>query len=546
MVNMQGCRQLTDEGLANLSQVEILNLAQCSKITDAGLQHLTSILEINLSGCHKITNNGIASLKTATYINVSYCPHITSDAFNDLPKCVNVIRDGFNDYNVVPPGAASLARMNSVFHPAEVKTKCEDNCYKDKHKLGTLTRNQSRKLDSQQGLLFDQIYSQPSEKRDELFLRDYCDLLPHSKLLDYQQALTRLYSNNIMGLINNIKANNLDVLVGGSTAISSVYLSASFKPNDIDLYMKEINKDKLMLLEKIIYCTYHFKNIVVVRNQITVTWYLQLHDDTILSIQINIFKITSWAEIFICNQTDLTCIGFEIKSCKFLYLYDRWDNILTAPVHYFSNILNFDNLFTITKSALKYQSRGFSCAIYPFDGQIPQLKERLYGIKNGESCDISGSPTKSIATNFLPHVLCKYRHVENSGNKILFGSTVDNVFGDEIPIPIIFFAVFKINKLLTLNTPLAQYVKDLFPSVRTYFDLTSNYASLPSYGSLCTVTSRPFTVGIKCRKCKEFVSLAYYIREASKKFNEKHLCEHLANSHSRSATSDCLPLLITI
>ena len=548
IIDMQRCRQVTDEGLVNLLNVETLNLAGCSQITDSGLQYLINVQKINLSGCHRITDLALNSLTTVTHINISYCPQITLQGVKLLTKYTQIICDKHQkslfENNVI----ASLDdRIEYRERPYEkLNVKCEDNYCKNKHQLSTITRNQSRKLDNQRCFLFDQIYLHPADKRDQLFLLDYQDLLPNSKLLDYQQALRRLYSNNIFNFINNIKSSNLDILIGGSTAISSVYLPLSFKPNDIDLYIKEINKDKLMLLEQIIYQTYQFKNIVVVRNQITVTWYLHLNDDTILSIQINILKITSWAEIFISNQTDLTCIGFEIKSSKFLYLSDRWNNILTSSFHYFSNILNFDNLFTITKSALKYQSRGFPCSIYPFEGQIPHLKETLYHIKNGDSCDISGPPTKSIATNFLPHVLCKYRHVENCGNKILFGSTVDNVFGNETPIPIIFFAVFKINKLLTLNTPLAQSVKTLFPSVRSYFDLTAHYSSLPSYGPLCSVTHLPFTVGIKCRFCDQFISLAHYIRQSSKKIRERSLCSHLTDSYSRSLSLDYLPLLISI
>jgi hypothetical protein len=68
-LNLAGCRNITDAGLANLQYVgalQSLNLAGCRNIIDTGLahlQHVRALQFLNLTGCSKITNAGLAILQ---------------------------------------------------------------------------------------------------------------------------------------------------------------------------------------------------------------------------------------------------------------------------------------------------------------------------------------------------------------------------------------------------------------------------------------------------------------------------------------------------
>ncbi len=80
-LNLSGCR-ITDAGLAYLSELKFLrslNLSNCTDITDAGLAHLsklTSLRSLNLSGCIRIRDAGLAhlsELKSLRSLNLRGC-----------------------------------------------------------------------------------------------------------------------------------------------------------------------------------------------------------------------------------------------------------------------------------------------------------------------------------------------------------------------------------------------------------------------------------------------------------------------------------------
>ena len=528
VINMRHCRLITGKGLAQLNKVEVLNLSGCYKIRDEDLEHLTHIQEINLAGCYQITDNGVQHLMNARYVDVSYCSQI-----------ITTSKSVIKEYHAI--------LKNKTKKNQTIKFKTDDELrhlyltkYRSQRKIVALTPEQSQTIDDYRCNLFDQIYSQTSiSERDQIFLKDYRNLMPHNDLNDYSEAINRLYQNSQMQkFIKKISQTDLDALIGGSTGLACIYRKATFMPNDIDLYIKELDREKLIIVEDIIYQTFEIKNLVVVRNPITITWYIQQHDDTILTIQVNLFKITSWAEVFITYHTDLTCVGYEVKSENFVYLVGRWEKTLTNDNHCFSNILNFDNSLGLENAAIKYQSRGFNCSIskthmlayrdnYP--NIISNLMQKLYNI---ETCEVSNSTLliTNIAENFLPHILCKYRDIKD---KLLFGSTANNVFGDEIPIPIKYLSIFKVDPTEDLT------------NVRNYFNCDRIQLS---YGQLCQSSSKLFTVGIKCPTCDYCVSLARYVRQSRYK-GQKKLCSHLADHlyfYSRRVDYKFVPKLVII
>ena len=62
LVNLSGCTQITDAGLAHLRGVRVLNIEGCALITDAGLAHLTGIHKLDMRWCARVTDAGLAHL----------------------------------------------------------------------------------------------------------------------------------------------------------------------------------------------------------------------------------------------------------------------------------------------------------------------------------------------------------------------------------------------------------------------------------------------------------------------------------------------------
>jgi hypothetical protein len=76
-LDLRWCRQINDNDLMRLSNVQALNLSWCCGITDAGLAHLGNLQEINLSNCDQITDQGLRHLGNVVSLNLSSCPGIT-------------------------------------------------------------------------------------------------------------------------------------------------------------------------------------------------------------------------------------------------------------------------------------------------------------------------------------------------------------------------------------------------------------------------------------------------------------------------------------
>ena len=132
-------------------------------------------------------------------------------------------------------------------------------------------------------------------------------------------------------------------------------------------------------------------------------WYLEKKNKKIKCVKISIMNINQWCELFVTYNSDLTCVGYEILSGEFIYLENRFENILIDVKHEFCNILNLDtenirlvpspifiskNLFfdenILFNERLKYIFRYFNTYIIN-KNLIPILPEKkishFYGIK---------------------------------------------------------------------------------------------------------------------------------------------------------------------
>jgi hypothetical protein len=500
-IDLQMCRLITDNMLKDLKNVTCINLYGCSGITDVGLKYLKNIKEINLAGCHKITNNGLKKLRDVKFIDISYCHKITGEGlvhFNKYPtvviddcrgickKSIKVLLD-IEAVSIIPNNNHSfLKSLNKqlTIHKHGQKSKrkydSDDDSNDDKILIKNTTKKNADAINKIRCELFDKIYNLDKSKRDGIFMQNYESLLPNPKFLSYGDAICRLYRNDqVKKLIENLKIHRLDILIGGSMGLSCVYADANFIPNDLDLYMKNINKQKILLLEKIFYETFLIHTMVVIRGAITMTWYIQLIDEFILTVQLNLFNIDSWSEVLVTYHTDLTCIGYEILSGKFIYLKDRWENILTSTYHYFSNVLNMDFLGSIHDACVKYQSRGFNCMFATVQDSIHSnsdsdiirnLMHRYYDIC---LCTVSGglkNTLKRTPKNCLANILYdKYFDVEN----IAFASSVNYLFHSNEKTPdIIFLSVYKI--LLDQKQNKEMY-NDQISNAKTFFNMPKNF-----------------------------------------------------------------------
>lgn len=160
----------------------------------------------------------------------------------------------------------------------------------------------------------------------------------------------------------------MDCLIAGSSALCSVYLGSSWKPNDIDIYMKNINYDKIKLFDQAVressqlHCS--GSQVILIRKCFTLNWIIFHENIVITKVQLNLLNVKSWAEIFACYHSDLVCIGYEIKETRFVCLKDRWirfcSNLDKNEPIFFTNAINFDNEQTLISAAKKYMNRSFN------------------------------------------------------------------------------------------------------------------------------------------------------------------------------------------
>jgi hypothetical protein len=574
-IDLQMCRLITDNMLKDLKNVTCINLYGCSEITDTVLKYLKNIKEINLAGCHKITDNGLKKLKNVKFIDISYCHKITSEGlvhFNKYPtvviddcrgickKSIKVLSDigavriiSNNDHpffksHYKQPTIQDVETKPVIYHDFDFLSEDENDSTSvrsdsdDENEMTTkyVTKEKANEINKIRCELFDKIYNLEKSKRDEIFMQNYESLLPNPKFLSYDDAIGRLYRNDqVKKLIENLKIHQLDILIGGSMGLSCVYADANFIPNDLDLYVKNINKQKMLLIEKIFYETFLIHTMVVIRNAITMTWYIQLQGESILTVQLNLFDINSWSEVLVTYHSDLTCIGYEVLSGKFIYLKNRWENILTSKHHYFSNVLNMDFSDSNYKACEKYQKRGFNCVPIMVQNSgddltnqytrtnsdvIRNLMHRhydmIFGSISGSSISTSGRTPK----NCLANILCEKYF--NSAN-IAFASSVNYLFHSYEKSPdIIFLSVYKI--LLKQE----QYKKihdSQILDAKTFLNMPRNFKM--KNGKYCDALEEYYTVGVKCPKCSEIISLKLYLNYAMEpKHYEGYCCEHLLES----------------
>jgi hypothetical protein len=186
------------------------------------------------------------------------------------------------------------------------------------------------------------------------------------KLHTLEKAREKLFSfkDGFFGkIITEFREEKLDIFISGSSSLMAVLEDGTHEPSDLDMYIKNINIEQLIKIEKVIN---KLKNpnqkIIVIRRPITIAWWIINSDDTIANqIQLNSLDNNSWIKIFEEYHANLVCIGYHILSDNFLFHSMRWREFINNNgINWFSNIYSTDIMFTLIHATNKYYKRGFN------------------------------------------------------------------------------------------------------------------------------------------------------------------------------------------
>lgn len=342
-----------------------------------------------------------------------------------------------------------------------------------------------------------------AEKNRDVFLKSI-NTITNNKLRNNHMAQKELFKNKkIKALCNEFGFDDLDILIGGSTAMAAVYKYANFIPNDLDLYMLHVSYDKIIKLEQAIKTVYSDCKIIVIRSIITLTWIIYKGNTKMNQIQLNILKLHSWADIFVTCHSDITCMGYDVLNQCFVFLKGRWDNIVKNKVHYFCNVLSCDTAKSLNRAIEKYNERGFKCDIIYVDNRTHGIN---FGISNHTKIHVSDEDeelplSKKIEDYVTPneiikHLLEKYKGIEN----IFYSISAKFVFPDK-------------------NTPLCinmwKFSKDEkfndFIATPSNIKLKCKNESNCNCDNICPIELTHHNLFVKNRYCQHSVSLRSYI-----------------------------------
>lgn len=189
-----------------------------------------------------------------------------------------------------------------------------------------------------------------------------------------EEKLFKFHGNIYGHLIEKLRETGLDILVGGSSAIAS-FPPYDYQPNDFDFYVKNINNQKISEIDTKLREIFSESKIIIFRKLITITWWIfnpemtKLH----LTIQLNTFQITSWSDLFIVYHSDVVCLGYEVKSNRFVYLKERFKPkwLLNKPdFSWGSTILSLDTQSSSARVVKKYQKRGINIKMIQKDDYL--------------------------------------------------------------------------------------------------------------------------------------------------------------------------------
>lgn len=532
-VDLSMCRLITDHGLIHLSNVEILNLSGCHKITDHGLEYLQSVRKINLTGCFRITADGLDLLSSR---GVQYCrmgwrdflkyahdPSIPDILHNKIIRmgdmCCDKKESDLIEKVLSDDDSADEEQFTSNFvYDSGINDKKNNISFR----VISLSKKMNKSKIIQkvidiiktQEILCNKVLMADVETKNQM-LKNYL-VLQHPDLRPFDQSKEKLYAINpfMEKFCLGLKNRNIDAMIAGSTGLYCVYTGANFVPADLDIYIKNFSAHDLYLIEDIIYQTIDIEALVVIRSQITITFYIltRIPNKKIYSIQVNILDFSSWTEVFVTYHSSLTCIGYEVLTDQFLFMENKWEHTLTRKTNYFTNVSNFSSDGVLLSAANKYHDRGFKCRVvtlttytrripysipYSFHSStIDNLRLKYYGSR--ESGQVSEYP--NISKNDFSKLLLKYKI---NGTYAIATSAIHLYEQNEKPISSIYLSLYMIDKYsIPLDTEIGKkYFNRSGEIIKQYADNPNN----------------TYCVAIYCPDCKSCISLL-------DKIDPEHFC----------------------
>lgn len=266
--------------------------------------------------------------------------------------------------------------------------------------------------------------------------------------------LNKLYGN----LLDKFKED--DILICGMQILNCI-LNIEIKDPILNIFIKNISKEKIIKLNSILSFLYENNNIIIIREPFSIVWLIcNSKYETILQINLDIMEYKSWDEALNNSPLDFFCIGFSTLQKKFIYLKNRWRNFMN---NYLKKSITFDHPYYSDFYFTKYLNTKFNFNIVnnqePFDYHY--IFNTFYDFNHVDDYCSSQFPifiTKNIK-DILSHLNIKYIIPSNIKNIMQQIDSMEESEGELCNILFQKTNILLINKNCSHEISLKSYLK---------------------------------------------------------------------------------------
>lgn len=205
-------------------------------------------------------------------------------------------------------------------------------------------------------------YAQCAANSDDATIADISAV---SKYLDDKyfntiSVATKEFGRMFKGFDQFIDGLPSNVMVSGSTCLSAFSKKNKFRPNDVDLYIKDCKPETIKRVDTLIRGIYEGHKMVMIRSPYILSW--SIVDETteriIVSYQLILSPAPHWSHVFAGYHSDLVCIGYT--NGRFIYAQGRWDVFArTKKATFFADLVSMRFQPRVSDACTKYRKRGF-------------------------------------------------------------------------------------------------------------------------------------------------------------------------------------------
>jgi len=315
---------------------------------------------------------------------------------------------------------------------------------------------------------------------------------------DAKKKLCSYHNDEYMKLITEFQKFKHPIMIAGSSVLAAVSHKLNFEPNDIDLYIRNIDYEKIVEFDGLIKTIYPNNKILIIRRPLTITWVVLDGDKILINLQLNTTKFKSWSNVFISYHCDFVCIGYDVSSEKIIILKHRWhhyaDNYYENTICV--NINSIDNEQTLISSSKKYMNRGIpTVPVYITGYKTTFVKKHVDNVHNVNSISLNMSNDENNNDNNGDEeskndesndIVKKMVRTYSGLIDVIFTSNICKIIDEKIDFPHI--------KDLKNITPVDDYIVSII-----------NHESFDE--SVCPVSLDSFCVGVKNINCQHVISL---------------------------------------